>query len=209
MNNGPLIFFGILLSLALSWLCLVVANSATADFGGLGPHLDEATGLTVPAQMPGLARQGERVYQDLGCVACHTQQVRREGFGADIERKWGTRQSVARDYIHQSRVMVGSLRIGPDLMNVGDRISLAEWHHQHLYDPQVNTPGSIMPSHAFLYEIREVKGAPSPNRVPVRGEYAPPDGYEVVSSLRSQALVAYLLSLKTPYDLPEAGSSHE
>ena len=119
------------------------------------------------------------------------------------------RQSVARDYIHQSRVMVGSLRIGPDLMNVGDRISLAEWHHQHLYDPQVNTPGSIMPSHAFLYEIREVKGAPSPNRVPVRGEYAPPDGYEVVSSLRSQALVAYLLSLKTPYDLPEAGSSHE
>jgi len=209
MNNGPLIIFGIFLSLALSWLCLVVANNATADFGGLGPHMDEATGLTVPAQMPGLARQGERVYQDLGCVACHTQQVRREGFGADIERKWGTRQSVARDYIHQSRVMVGSLRIGPDLMNVGDRISLAEWHHQHLYDPQINTPGTIMPSHAFLYETRKVMGTPSPTGVRLAGEPAPLDGYEVVPTARANALVAYLLSRNTPYDLPEAGSSHE
>ena len=209
MNNGPLIFFGIFFSLGLSWLGLVVANNSDADFGGLGPYLDEATGMALPEQMPGLARQGQQVYQDLGCVACHTQQVRRADYGADVERKWGERQSVARDYIHHTRVMIGSLRTGPDLMNVGDRIPLAEWHHQHLYDPQVNTPGSIMPPHAFLYEIRKVNGGPSPNWVPVRGERAPPEGYEVVSSHRAEALVAYLLSLKTPYDLPEARSSHE
>jgi cytochrome c oxidase cbb3-type subunit 2 len=209
MNNGPLIFFGIFLSLALSWLGLVVANNMDADFGGLGPHMDETTGMAVPEQMPGLARQGQRVYQDLGCATCHTQQVRREGFGADVERGWGTRQSVARDYIHQSRVMVGSLRIGPDLMNVGDRLPLTEWHHHHLYDPQINTPGSIMPSHAFLYETRKVMGTPSPFKVRLPGVHAPPDGYEVVPTSRADALVAYLLSLKTPYDLPEARSSHE
>lgn len=209
MNNGLLISFGIFLSLALSWLGLVVANNVDADFGGLGPHLDEATGLAVPAQMPGLARQGQRVYQDLGCATCHTQQVRRESFGADIDRGWGKRQSVSRDYIHQSRVMIGSLRIGPDLMNVGDRHPTAEWHHHHLYDPQINTPSTIMPPHAFLYELRKVMGTSSPNRVPLSGVHAPPDGFEVVPTSRADALVAYLLSLKTPYDLPEAGSSHE
>jgi cytochrome c oxidase cbb3-type subunit 2 len=209
MNNGPLIFFGIFLSLALSWLGLLVANNLDANFGGLGPFMDETTGLAVPQQMPGLARQGQRVYQDLGCITCHTQQVRREGNGGDIERGWGARQSVARDYIHQSRVMVGSLRIGPDVMNVGDRIPLAEWHHQHLYDPQINRPGSIMPSYSFLYETRKLMGAPSPNRVSLTGVHAPPEGYEVVPTHRANILVAYLLSLKTPYDLPEAGSSHE
>ena len=209
MNNGPLIFFGIFFSLAFSWLGLVVANNLDANFGGLGPYMDEATGLALPQQMPGIARQGQRVYQDLGCASCHTQQVRREGFGGDVERGWGTRQSVARDYIHQSRVMVGSLRIGPDLMNVGDRIPLAEWHHQQLYDPQINTPGSTMPPHAFLYETRRSMGTPSSNRIPLTGAHAPPEGYEVVPTRRAEVLVAYLLSLKTSYDLPESGSSHE
>jgi len=209
MNNGPLLFCGILLSLLFSWLGLVFANNVDADFGGLGPRMDEATGMSVPEQMPGLARQGLRVYQDLGCATCHTQQVRRQGFGADIERGWGTRQSVGRDYIHQSRVMVGSLRIGPDLMNVGKRLPSAEWHHQHLYDPQINTPGTTMPAHAFLYETRRVMGAPSPERIALSGGHPVPAGYEVVPTARAEALVSYLLSLETPYDLPEAGSSHE
>ena len=157
----------------------------------------------------GLARQGQRVYQDLGCATCHTQQVRRKNFGADIDRGWGSRQSVSRDYIHQSRVMIGSMRIGPDLMNIGDRHPTADWHHHHLYNPQINTPSTTMPPHACLYEMRKVMGTSSPNRVPLSGVHAPPDGFEVVPTSRANALVAYLLSLKTPYDLPEAGSSHE
>ena len=159
--------------------------------------------------MPGLARQGERVYQDLGCVSCHTQQVRREGNGADIERGWGSRQSVSRDYISQRRVFLGTLRIGPDLRNVGERLPSAEWHHHHLLNPQINTPGSIMPSHAFLYETRKIVGQPSSDRLTLPGLMAPPEGYEVVPTARATALVAYLLNLKTNYELPEAPSSNE
>ncbi len=209
MNNGLLLFLGVFLSLGLSWLSLVFSNQANADFGGLEPYSDQISGADVPGLMPGLARQGEQVYQDLGCVNCHTQQVRREGYGADVERGWGNRQSVARDYISQRRIFLGSSRIGPDLRNVGERLPSAEWHHQHLFNPQINTPGSIMPSHAFLYEVRPIVGEPAPDRVGLTGPYAPPEGYEVIPNSRANALVAYLLNLKTTYDLPEAQSSHE
>lgn len=209
MNNGLLLFLGIFLSLALSWLSLIYSNQANADLGGLQPYEDQITGSDVPTLMPGLARQGEQVYQDLGCVSCHTQQVRREGYGADVERGWGKRQSVARDYISQRRIFLGSSRIGPDLRNVGDRLPSAEWHHQHLYNPQINTPGSIMPAHTFLYEVRPIVGEAAPDRVGLTGSNAPPEGFEVVPSSRANALVAYLLNLKTTYDLPEAQSSHE
>ncbi len=131
MNNGPLIFFGIFFSLALSWLGLVVANNADANFGGLEPYMDEATGMAVPALMPGLARQGQRVYQDLGCATCHTQQVRREGFGADVEREWGTRQSVVHDELRSQ------LRKG-GVLTLQSRLDLAD-----ILRPKVQ-PGSTL-----------------------------------------------------------------
>jgi cytochrome c oxidase cbb3-type subunit 2 len=209
MNNGLLLFLGIFFSVGLSWLSLLVGNQVNPDFGGLQPFSDQNTGVVVPTLMPGLARQGEQVYQDLGCVNCHTQQVRREGVGADIERGWGQRQSVSRDYISQRQVFLGSSRIGPDLRNVGERLPSAEWHHHHLINPQINTPGSIMPAHAFLYETRKIVGQPSSDRLTLPGELAPPEGYEVVPTWRAKALVAYLLNLKTNYELPEARASHE
>ena len=61
------------------------------------------------------------VYRDLGCVACHTQQVRRPSFGNDQAQGWGERQSVARDYIHQSYPQLGAARIGQDLTNLAGR----------------------------------------------------------------------------------------
>ncbi len=203
MNKAPLLFLGIFFTLAFSWTGIVLTNQI--QFGSLGTYLDPMEGVAYPQAMPGLARQGKQVYQSLGCVYCHTQQVRRPGFGADTERGWGDRQSVARDYIYERRVFLGTMRTGPDLMNVGARPLTAEWHHKHLLNPQITSPGSVMPPFTFLYETRKIVGQPSPKALQnLPAPYAPAPGYEVVPTPRAEALVAYLQSLKFQYEYPEA-----
>ncbi len=63
-----------------------------------------------------------------------------------------------------------------------------------------------MPPFAFLFETREIDGAPSDDALefPPDSKYGPEDGYEVVPTHRAKALVEYLLSLKLDYSLPEA-----
>ena len=162
-----------------------------------------------PQAPVGLAQIGKQVYIEQGCMYCHSQQVREKGFGADYERGWGERQSVARDYILQDRVLLGTMRTGPDLLNVGDRGISQDggmWHHLHLYSPQMIVEGSTMPPFAFLYKEQPIQGMGSPNALKFEAgsEYAPKDGYEIVPTARAEALVAYLLSLKFNYALPEA-----
>ena len=67
------------------------------------------------------AIEGRAVYVSLGCVNCHTQQVRPAGQGSDIARGYGVRPSVARDYVLQKQVLLGDRRVGPDLANYGAR----------------------------------------------------------------------------------------
>jgi cytochrome c oxidase cbb3-type subunit 2 len=218
MRNLPLLFCGIFFALAFSYTGLIV--SSNMQIGGLErstetlvPSDDDPSVMVMPEgeplfprQLSGLAQQGKRVYIDQGCMYCHTQQVRRQGFGADYERGWGPRATVARDYILQERVMLGTMRTGPDLAHVGGRPLNADWHHLHLYNPQITSEGSTMPPFPFLYEVRRIENAPSANALqfPPGSEYAPEPGYEVVPTRRAEALVAYLLSLKIDYSLPEA-----
>lgn len=203
MNNGPLIFLGAFLTIAFSWTGIVLTNHL--QWGKLQPYYDEVEGRAFPGPMSGVAKQGKQVYQQLGCIYCHSQQVRRPGFGADTERGWGDRQSVARDYLQQDRVLLGTMRTGPDLMTVGARPLTAEWHFQHLLDPQITSPGSNMPPYPFLFETRKIHGEPSPKAITnLPNAHAPKPGYEVVPTARGEALVAYLLSLKHEYEYPEA-----
>lgn len=215
MKNLPLLFCGIFFALAFSFTGLIL--SSHIQIGGLTQTtetLDENGNLMegetlYPLKAPGLAQQGKQVYIEMGCIYCHTQQVRRDGFGADFDRGWGPRQTVARDYILQDRVLLGTMRTGPDLANVGGRFANQagrDWHHVHLYNPQIVSKGSTMPPFAFLYEVREIDGTPSSDALtfPPGSEYAPAEGYEVVPTRRAVALVEYLLSLKINYSLPEA-----
>ena len=156
MNRGPLIFLGIFLALAFSWTGIVLTNQI--QYGSLTPYYDQNEGKTFPDRPSGLAEHGRAVYQDLGCLYCHSQQVRRPGFGSDTERGWGDRQSVARDYIYERRVFLGTMRTGPDLRNIGARQPSADWHYLHLYDPQLASPGSIMAPFRFLFAYRQVVG---------------------------------------------------
>lgn len=212
MKNLPLLFCGIFFALAFSFSGIILSsNNMVGSLTRTTETLGE-DGLPVegdelfPRVMPGLAQQGKQVYIDLGCMYCHTQQVRRAGFGGDAERGWGPRASVPRDYITQDRVLLGTMRTGPDLMNVGGRPLNSDWHHLHLYNPQITSEGSNMPPFAFLYEVREIDGSPSVDalKFPPNSKYAPEAGYEVVPTRRAKALVEYLLSLKLDYSLPEA-----
>jgi cytochrome c oxidase cbb3-type subunit II len=201
MNRAPLIFLGIFFALAFSWTGIILTNQIA--YGKLTPVVDQTDGKAYPEGRSGLAAQGKLVYQDLGCLYCHSQQVRRPGYGADDLRGWGERQSVARDYIREGRVLLGTMRTGPDLRNIGARQTSTEWHYLHLYDPQITSAGSNMPPHKFLFEKRKIIGEPSPKALRLPAPHTPEPGYEVVPSARAEALVAYMLSLKDTYNYPE------
>jgi len=205
MKNMPLLFLGIFFCLAFSWSGIVWKNNKDLSYENLSP--DNYTVNGEPGAIPkisGDAARGKKVYIDLGCIYCHSQQTRRKGFGADYERAWGNRQSVARDYVRQDRVLLGTSRTGPDLLTIGDRNADEVWHYRHLYDPQLTSEGSVMPSFKFLFKYQKIVGEPSADAVSITGPEAAAEGWEYVPTQRCKDLVAYLKSLKLDYDLPES-----
>ncbi|MFZ5494520.1 MAG: cbb3-type cytochrome c oxidase subunit II [Verrucomicrobiota bacterium] len=202
MKNGLVLFLGVFGTMALSWAGLLLA--AHKQIGALPQFKDPIEQTLNPAPLTGLADQGRLVYQDLGCVTCHTQQVRYDGFGSDLKRGWGERGSFARDYIREKTVLIGSSRIGPDLRNVAARnYASPEYFHGLLYAPESVAPGTNMPAHRFLYEVRPLTGnQPSHKALKLPSKHSPGEGLEVVPTHRAEALVAYLMSLKDTYHYP-------
>ena len=119
MKRVAPLFLGIFGTFALSWAGLGAIPNA--QIGHLDPQMDEEGTDVYPAPESGMAERGRQVYAANGCVYCHTQQVRADYAGADIDRKWGDRRSAPRDYIFERPVMLGRMRTGPDLANVGKR----------------------------------------------------------------------------------------
>ena len=124
--------------------------------------------------------------------------------GADIARGWGVRQSVAVDYLYDQPVLLGSLRAGPDLANIGVRAPDANWQLTHLYAPKAVVPNSTMPSFKFLFEVRQINSAPSPDALNLPKEFSAAAGFEIVPKPEAKQLAAYLLSLKANVPLYEA-----
>jgi cytochrome c oxidase cbb3-type subunit 2 len=148
---------------------------------------------------------GKEVYRAMGCVYCHSQQVRPEGFGADIERGWGNRRSVPRDYVLQDPPYLGTMRTGPDLANIGMRQPSEQWHYLHLYDPQITSPGSVMPPFEFLFDtfVGEKPDAPLGSPVIQLPEAFASQPTWIVPKKAALHLVAYLNSLKQPFDVED------
>lgn len=124
--------------------------------------------------------------------------------GADIARGWGSRQSVAADYLYDSPVQLGSLRAGPDLANIGVRAPDANWQLLHLYAPKSVAPNSTMPSFKFLFEVRKIGATPASDALNLPKAFAAADGFEIVPKPEAKQLTAYLLSLKANVPLYEA-----
>lgn len=147
-------------------------------------------------------RRGREVYIANGCYYCHSQQVRDASFTVDVERGWGDRPTVPADYVYDDPHLLGTMRTGPDLINVGIRLPDPQWHLIHLYNPRAVVEWSIMPAFPFLFAERDPADVEDDDVVvPVRGEFAP-EGDVVVATEDALALVAYLLSLQRSYALP-------
>lgn len=197
MKNGPFFLLGLFFALALSFVAVVIGSHA--QLGRMTPYYDDVEGNAFPARMRGIAQRGQLVYADLGCAACHTQQVRRPDFGSDKARGWGERQSVARDYIHQALPQLGNSRFGPDLANYAARNPTEEAIYRLLYEGSATHP-----SYRFLFADREISGQVSDRAIAPAGALAPKPGRQIVPTERAQSLAAYLLNLNNTYDYPEA-----
>jgi cytochrome c oxidase cbb3-type subunit II len=144
---------------------------------------------------------GRERYVDLGCMYCHSQQPRDPlQSGADEARGWG-RPSTPGDYYYDYPHQLGTMRTGPDLMNIGQRLPSKEWHLSHLYQPRSVVKGSIMPSFPFLFEAKDyaLAGETLVN-VP---EAFRPKGKVIVAKKEALELVAYLISLDRTYPTNE------
>ena len=152
---------------------------------------------------------GRQSYIANGCVYCHSQQPRDIKQAPDFTRGWG-RASVAGDYAYDTPHLLGTMRTGPDLLNIGARQPSKDWHLGHLFQPRAYTPGSIMPSYPFLFEVRKGEARPGETVVTLPPALSRP-GEVVVAKPEALALVSYLLSLDRTYPalapLPAAAAS--
>ena len=123
--------------------------------------------------------------------------------GPDISRGWGLRHSVAEDFLWDDPVQLGSIRIGPDLANVGLRYDL-NWELNHLYAPQSESKTSTMPAFSYLFNVQKIGETPSPDALQLPEGFRPAAGYEVVPKESAKNLAAYLLSLRADVALHDA-----
>ena len=94
-----------------------------------------------------LELQGRDLYIREGCVNCHSQTVR--PFRSETAR-YGE-YSKAGEFVYDMPFLWGSKRTGPDLHRVGGKYP-NKWHFDHLLDPTITSPGSIMPAYPWLIE---------------------------------------------------------
>jgi cytochrome c oxidase cbb3-type subunit II len=144
---------------------------------------------------------GRQSYIANGCVYCHSQQPRDIKQAPDALRGWG-RASVAADYAYDTPHLLGTMRTGPDLFNIGARQPSKDWHLGHLYQPRAYTPGSIMPSYPYLFEVRKGSARPGETVINLPAGIAKPDEV-VIAKPEVVALVEYLVSLDHTYPVLE------
>jgi cytochrome c oxidase cbb3-type subunit I/II len=100
---------------------------------------------------------GRDIYIREGCVGCHSQMIR--PFRSETER-YGE-YSKAGEFVYDHPFLWGSIRKGPDLAREGG-IKSDSWHYNHMDNPQVLSPGSIMPRYSWLLtQKQDLAGLPA------------------------------------------------
>ena len=140
--------------------------------------------------------RGRQVYISEGCTYCHSQQPRDRTMGPDAERGWG-RPSIPGDYYYDKPHLLGSMRTGPDLFNIGVRQPSKDWNLGHLYQPRAYVRDSIMPAYPFLFTIKSA--AEEGDQVVNLPPGVAPAGKVVVANREALDLVTYLIGLDHTY----------
>ena len=92
-----------------------------------------------------LELQGRDIYVSEGCYTCHSQMIR--PFRSETER-YGE-YSKAGEFVYDHPFQWGSKRTGPDLARIGGKYPDA-WHYNHMKEPSLMSPGTIMPAYPWL-----------------------------------------------------------
>ncbi len=94
-----------------------------------------------------LELQGRDIYVREGCYTCHSQMIR--PFRDEVAR-YGE-YSKAGEFVYDHPFQWGSKRTGPDLARIGGKYP-DSWHYNHMMDPRIMSPGSIMPNYPWLLD---------------------------------------------------------
>ncbi|MBT5321687.1 MAG: hypothetical protein HOL43_04905, partial [Verrucomicrobiales bacterium] len=124
----------------------------------------------------------------------------------DVQNGVALRQSVTRDFMHDTHAMPGVMQLGPNLANAGGTPALADSNqfYVHLYQPRLINEKSAMPPYRYLFrKIKVNAGETSPkNALKIKGKDLVA-GYAIIPTEKAEALFEFLKSLRTDA-LPEA-----
>lgn len=170
----------------------------------VGKKPDAVSNLLTTLTLTGLTKDDAQAASDQITAAGGKTEIHINPTGGDIARGWGVRRSVSEDFLWDYPVQLGSLRMGPDLADVGTRLGSISWQLQHLYAPQSIVKESAMPPFRYLFYVRKIEGTSSADALQLPAGFAPPAGYEVMPTTAAKNLAAYLLSLRADVPLHDA-----
>ncbi len=131
--------------LMIASLVLILLGSAIELVPTLLIESNISTISSVKPYTP-LELEGRDLYIREGCNNCHSQMIR--PFRSETER-YGE-YSKAGEFVYDHPHLWGSKRTGPDLHRIGGKYS-SSWHFNHMYDPKMTSPGTIMPAYKWMF----------------------------------------------------------
>ena len=128
-----------------------------------------------------LELQGRDIYIREGCYTCHSQMIR--PFRDEVAR-YGE-YSKAGEFVYDHPFQWGSKRTGPDLAREGgSKLKRPDaWHYNHMLDPRLMSPGSIMPAYPWLLD-NDLDTASTPAKIRAMRTLGVPyeEGYDQVAN---------------------------
>ncbi|WP_207632666.1 cytochrome-c oxidase, cbb3-type subunit I [Foetidibacter luteolus] len=145
-----------------------------------------------------LELEGRDIYVREGCYTCHSQMIR--PFRDEVAR-YGE-YSKAGEFVYDHPFQWGSKRTGPDLARIGGKYP-DSWHYNHMLDPRIMSPGSIMPSYPWLFDdVVDSAVTPAKIRAMMKLGVPYPEGYDKLATrdmkIQAQAIQAGLKKEKLP-----------
>lgn len=125
-----------------------------------------------------LELQGRDIYIREGCYTCHSQMIR--PFRDEVAR-YGE-YSKAGEFVYDHPFQWGSKRTGPDLAREGGKYP-DSWHYNHMLDPRIMSPGSIMPAYPWLLDDKiDTASTPAKIRAMQKMGVPYPEGFDKVAN---------------------------
>jgi len=151
------------------------------------------TGKAAPTEIG----KGKTIFIREGCWNCHTLMPENSHdwayFGAP---------PTVNDFVGENPTVVGSDRKAPDLMHIGSRMPIYQWHLQHMITPRGVTEGSIMPNFDYLISKAKLDEYKAKYKADAAGaatfrDYLKDNATEDdMKGTDMDALIQFLLSLK-------------